>query len=119
MKEKELAFSGVAIEELKIMQEKVLQMFEIATEVFDGANANRLGELNALENEVDGLKRELSARHYARLAQGDCKIEISPYFTSTVAGLERVADHLVNVGYSILNPTGSQSDDKITKKARK
>ena len=24
--------------------------------------------------------------------------------------LERVADHLVNVGYSVLNPTGSQSE---------
>jgi len=26
-----------------------------------------------------------------------------------VAGLERVADHLINVGYSIVNPTGSET----------
>ena len=25
-------------------------------------------------------------------------------------GLERVADHLVNVGYSIVNPIGSEKD---------
>ena len=72
------------------------------------AGMNMLSQ--ALENEVDGLKRTLSSKHYARLAEGKCRVELSPYFTSTVSGLERVADHLVNVGYSILNPTGSQSE---------
>ena len=27
------------------------------------------------------------------------------------SGLERVADHLVNVGYSIVNPIGSERDE--------
>jgi Na+/phosphate symporter len=58
------------------------------------------------------MKRTLSASHYLRLADGNCKVELSPYFTSTVAGLERVADHLINVGYSIVDPTGSQSEAK-------
>ena len=31
---------------------------------------------------------------------------------TTLPELERVADHLVNVGYSVLNPTGSQSEAK-------
>ena len=112
MQRKELAFSAEAQAEVQKMQEKVLRMFEIATEAFDDADSTRLAELTALENEVDGLKRELSSKHYARLAEGNCKLELSPYYSSTVAGLERVADHLVNVGYSILNPTGSQSEAK-------
>ena len=28
-----------------------------------------------------------------------------------IVGLERMADHLVNIGYSIVNPTGSQKND--------
>ena len=105
-----LTFSDNAKEELKEMQDKVLRMFEISEKAFDEKDTSQLGELNDLENEVDGLKKELSSRHYERLAEGNCKVELSPYFSSTVAGLERVADHLVNVGYSILNPTGSQSE---------
>ncbi|MBQ8229985.1 MAG: Na/Pi cotransporter family protein [Clostridia bacterium] len=112
MQQSGLAFSDNAKAELREMSDAVLRMFEIATEAFDNSESNRLGELTALENEVDRMKKELSARHFARLAEGNCKVELSPYFSSVVSGLERVADHLVNVGYSILNPTGSQSEAK-------
>ncbi len=109
MQEEGLEFSAEAKEELRGMSEKVLRMFEIASEAFEGGETDHLVELTRLENEVDILKRELSTRHYARLADGKCKVEHSPYFSSIIVGLERVADHLVNVGYSVLNPTGSQS----------
>ncbi len=112
MQKNGLDFSDEAKTELEEMRGKVLRMFEIATEAFEGGETEQLGELTKLENEVDGLKRELSARHYARLAEGTCKVEHSPYFTSIVAGLERVADHLVNVGYSIVSPTGSQHENR-------
>lgn len=110
MKEKDLTFSGTAIAEIKEMSGKVMQMFDIATQAFETLNSSRLNELTALENEVDGLKRQLTDSHYQRLAEGQCRVELSPYFSSVVVGLERVADHLVNVGYSVLNPTGSQSE---------
>ncbi len=110
MQESGLQFSDEAKAELEDMQGKVLRMFEIATEAFEDGETEGLGELTQLENEVDNLKKELSARHYARLTDGKCNVEHSPYFTSIAAGLERVADHLVNVGYSVLNPTGSQSE---------
>ena len=64
-----------------------------------------------LENEVDNMKKELSANHFTRLAEGNCSLEVNPYYSSTIAGLERVADHLVNVGYSIVNPIGSQREN--------
>ena len=112
MQEKDLQFSSTAQKELSAMKDKVMKMFELATDIFDGKDKGELLELTALENEVDECKRSLSASHYARLAEGNCNVELSPYFTSTVAGLERVADHLINVGYSIVDPTGSQSAAK-------
>ena len=107
-----LSFSEQALADLKEMHETVLRMFEIASEAFDDDESTRLGELTDLENKVDGMKKSLTASHFVRLAEGSCKVELSAYFSSAVAGLERVADHLVNVGYSILNPTGSQSEAK-------
>ncbi len=112
MQDSGVQFSDTAKAEIREMGDKVLRMFEVSGEAFDDMDKTRLTELTKLENEVDEMKRELSARHFARLAEGSCKIEASAYFFSAVAGLERVADHLVNVGYSILNPTGSQSQAK-------
>ena len=117
MQEEGLSFSEVAREEISQMQKKVACMFELALDAFDHSKTERLDELTALENEVDKMKKELSARHFARLSEGSCQVELSAYFYSTVSGLERVADHLINVGYSILNPTGSQSQAREEAKA--
>ena len=56
------------------------------------------------------MKRDFTSAHFARLAEGQCSMAVSPYYASAIAGLERVADHLVNVGYSIVNPVGSTKE---------
>lgn len=107
MHEKELSFSETARGEIREMCQTVLSMLAIAKEAFVTRNGERLPELAALEERADDMKKSLTAGHFARLASGNCSVDHSPYFSSTVAGLERVADHLVNVGYSIMDPTGS------------
>ncbi len=109
MKEKGLQFSAAAHEELQEMQATVLQMFDIATHSFMSGKTDGLQTLTELESKTDFMKKDLSAKHFNRLAEGHCKVTLSPYFTSLIAGLERVADHLVNVGYSLVSPTGSQN----------
>ncbi len=108
MKEKHLVFSDVAVNELKELCDTVVKMFDISKDAFENRNKESLAELTTLEESTDEMKRSLTASHFARLAEGNCTVDHSPYFSSAVVGLERVADHLVNVGYSILDPTGSQ-----------
>ncbi len=109
--EKELSFSDDARGGIKEMRDNVSAMFRIAKEAFEKVNKKHLPELTKLENDVDEQKRTLSAAHFSRLAEGNCHMELSPYYSSVITGLERVADHLVNVGYSIVNPTGSQKEN--------
>lgn len=111
MAEKKIAFSEKGQEDMGKMREKVMQMLAISKDAFDNLNKDGLSKLAALEDEIDKMKKDLTASHFARLAEGDCSMEVSPYYSSAVAGLERVADHLVNVGYSIVNPIGSQDED--------
>ena len=107
---KGLVFSEKAKNDIKLMYEKVMQMLVVSKDVFDTSNKAELSLLDVYEEEIDSMKKELSASHFSRLAEGKCRIEVSPYYSSTIAGLERVADHLINVGYSIVNPIGSQSE---------
>lgn len=110
MKKEGITFSEDAIKELSGMHKVILDMFGISKEAFEQLDGSRLVELTALEEQTDRLKQELIAKHFSRLQEGHCSIDGSQYYSSTVIGLERVADHLVNVGYSILNPTGSQHE---------
>ncbi len=111
MMNRNIAFSEHALEVITTMRETVMQMFAIAMRTFETLSKEKLSDLTQLENRVDGMKKELIAGHFARLAEGNCRIDVSPYFSSVIMGLERVADHLVNVGYSIVNPTGSQKEE--------
>jgi phosphate:Na+ symporter len=111
MANKKIAFSSVGQADMKAMRDTVMQMLKIAKDTFDSLNTDRLEELTALEEQTDNMKREFTAAHFARLAEGHCSMAVSPYYASAIAGLERVGDHLVNVGYSIVNPVGSQSEN--------
>ena len=112
MKNEQLVFSSNGNENINQMFDIIMKMFEIAMDTFDNGSHSHLMELTSYEEQVDELKKELTSQHYMRLSMGDCKMELSSYFTSTISGLERVGDHLVNIGYSIINPTGAQIIEK-------
>jgi len=110
---KKLSFSEKARGEITDMRESMMQAFEISKDVFKNHSKHRLPELAALEEGIDTMKKTLIASYFARLAEGNCNVDVSPYYTSLVSGLERVADHLVNVGFSITNPIGSQRESHL------
>ena len=110
MQEEDLTFSDLAKVELKKMYEVVDQMFGVAKEIFFEHQLGLLPHLHELEEVTDSLKNDLSAAHYERITQNKCRMELSPFYTSLVSGLERVADHLVNVGYAYINPTGDDEN---------
>lgn len=105
---KGISFSEQARNGINSMRDNVMQMFAISIETFETLHKEKLSELNKLEECADVMKKELIASHFARLAEGNCSVDVSPYYSSVIVGLERIADHLVNIGYSIVNPTGSQ-----------
>ena len=109
MLKKKLTFSETALADIQQMCGVVMEMMAIAKVAFDTESPERLRSLSELENRTDEMKRTFSAKHFSRLSEGNCSLEVSPYYTSIITGLERVADHIVNVGYSICNPVG---DDK-------
>ena len=115
MVEKELKFSQDAREEIYEMSAKVMRMFDLTVDIFDDEKvddsvlSSKLAELSLLEAETDKLKKKNLASHYTRLSTNLCDASHSPYYVSIITRLERVGDHLVNVGYSVVNPTGSQA----------
>ena len=111
----DLKFSDIAKKEFQEMFEVIEQMFELSFIIFHDQTKTNLRKLHDLETKTDELKNKLSTAHYERIQKNMCKMENSPFYTTLVSELERVADHLVNVGYSIVNPVGD--DEFETKNA--
>ncbi len=122
MHENGITFSDDALGELANMYDKVKYMFERSIYVFENRDEKALQEISDLESEVDMLKRVLGNNHIMRLNNGNCSVECGTHFYAIISALERVADHLTNVAFSIKSPSGSQLEamEKIAKEqARK
>ena len=112
MVDNDLAFSDTAKKEFQEMFDIIDKMFDLSYAIFHDQSQENLKKLHDLETQTDGLKNKLSSAHYERIQNNTCKMENSPFYTTLVSELERVADHLVNIGYSIVNPTGDDISEK-------
>ncbi|MCI8596229.1 MAG: Na/Pi cotransporter family protein [Clostridia bacterium] len=121
MQENGITFSDDAMDELNNMYQKVRYMFERSLYVFENRDETALAEISELESEVDMLKRVLGNNHIMRLNSGNCSVECGTHFYAIISALERVADHLTNVAFSIKSPSGSQIEamEKIAKEQAK
>lgn len=110
MEENELKFSDLAKKGLNEMNSLVISMFELAKELFNEPSKEKLLEIHSIEDKTDELKLKLSEEHYERIRSNKCTMELSPFYSTFVSELERVADHLTNIGYSQVSPTGDDSN---------
>ena len=106
MNSEDLAFSSIAIEELKQFENVIREMFDLSDRLFMERDQNDLKRLHELELETDNMKDALANAHFERIKNNTCKNELSAFHSTLLSELERVADHLTNIGYSIVNPTG-------------
>ena len=108
MNQEDLKFSEVAQEEFSKYSDVLKEMFKISSEIFMDRNIENLKRLHELEEETDNLKETLSDSHFERIKKNECNNELSPFHSNLLTELERCADHLTNIGYSIINPTGDE-----------
>lgn len=108
MMNEELYFSNAAKQEIGELDKTLCEMFEIARDVFVNKNREKLSMLHQFEEETDKLKNDFYTSHYERVIKDECSSKMTPYISTLIVELERIADHLTNIGYSVVNPTGDE-----------
>lgn len=104
----DLKFSENAQKEFEEMTKIIEEMFEIVINNLETNKFDNLPHLHDLEDQTDKLKLVLSDKHFERITNKKCHIELSPFYSTFLSELERVADHLVNIGYAFVHPTGDE-----------
>lgn len=112
MQSQSITFSEDAVSDVKSMYEKVSLLYRDVMYIFEKRDANMLTEVARREQEIDIMKLEMSDSHIERLHRGECSAESGALYLSLASNLERVADHLTNIAYSIRSYTGSSHEDE-------
>ena len=108
LEENDLKFSQTAIKELDRFFDLIMDMSDLTIDIFKNEEYHKLKKLHELEEHSDVLAKELSDNHYKRMTANECNGALSDDFATLISELERVADHLTNIGYSVINPTGDE-----------
>lgn len=112
-KETGVEFSGEAQKELAGMLELVNAMLALSLKVIPGTGSaasidQAVTELYELEDKVDAKEKELQKNHIDRLTEQNCTPEAGMLFSDIASGLERVADHALNIALYI---TGGEHEE--------
>jgi phosphate:Na+ symporter len=90
-----------AMEELKRISEKTMELFTKSLEIFESRDLSQLDELESMKKEVDMMQRDYTANHIQRLQEELCRPHAGVVFTNMLASLERIASHSINIAYSV------------------
>ena len=98
---KGLSFSVYAKAELRVLTAAVTKIVETAFSVFDEQDITKASEIEALEELIDELTKEMKRRHINRLRSGECTIEMGFILSDLITSMERIADHCSNIGVCV------------------
>lgn len=95
------SFSERAVEEINGLKNLVVGLYSKAIRAYRDLDVRALKEAYAVEDTIDRVTAEMNAKHIERLGAGECTPEVGAQYLSLAAGVERIADHLINVAKSI------------------
>ena len=94
-------FSSEAVEDITALQGLVHELYDSALKAYVDGDRKALKETYAVEESVDRFTGSMAEKHIERLREGVCTPEVGAQYLSLATGVERIADHFVNVAKTI------------------
>jgi len=106
---KGMEFSDKAKAELEVFTRAIHDILKITVLSFSEEDITLAGQVEPLEEVIDGLNLEIKKRHVKRLKKGKCTIELGFVLSDITTNLERISDHCSNVAvYMLQQITGEE-----------
>ena len=103
LRTKGLTFSKTAQRELDVLSKAVRDILALALRAFREKDMDTAGQVEPLEQVIDGLKEQMRTRHILRLQQGQCSIETGFVWCDLLTDLERTSDHCSNIAGCVID----------------
>ncbi len=99
-KELGISFSKEAQKEMGEMLNMVNDLLHYSVEMFVKSDESHAQDILALEDRIDEKEKEMQRMHVERLTKNACTPEAGKIFSDIASGLERVADHAINIAFA-------------------
>ena len=110
MHEKGIKFSADALKEISTVAAAITEIVNMTVDSFIKDDDELSSHIEPLEQVIDNLKKQLKAKHIARLQKGECTIELGFIFTDLLTNFERISDHCSNVAVYTMQLKGEKLD---------
>ena len=96
-------FSTEAKEEIEVVREKIIDVYQQVMKAYMEVDTASLNRALDYEEQVDELTDTMEANHIRRLTAGKCSAVTGQQFLELASDSERISDHWINVGKTILD----------------
>ena len=97
MRNKGLKFSQEVTVELHKAYEIIDKLFELSINAFDNNIHKGFENYSMLLDKFKNLEKEYVQKHFERLKQGKCSMELGSFYTSAFAHFNSINSHLLNI----------------------
>ena len=108
--EKQVSYSAAAMQELTVINDNAIQLFEKAVAAFYRQNIS-LDELKRMaktQRNIRKLTSQSQLNHMERLRSGECGVEAGILFGEILNSLSRVGGHSINIAEAATVPHGME-----------
>ena len=107
LQETKTSFSDQAIQELHLMQDKVISILDDSCRLFQERRLDfdLAFTINTTEDSIDKMAKEYKENHVSRLNQNLCTAQGGAIYNDLITNLERIADHSTNIAFALWQNT--------------
>ena len=88
--------------EIHALQEKIELLFQHVMAAYVQNDTDALKQAEEVEDQIDDMTAGMAQNHIDRLREKACTPTAGAQYLSLASNAERVADHFLNVGHTIL-----------------
>ncbi|WP_072725179.1 Na/Pi cotransporter family protein [Tepidibacter thalassicus] len=101
--EKDLPFSDEALNDLKVMYDKVMNAYKYSLEAMKNGDRDLAFNVIKLEEQIDGMEKSYRRNHIYRLNNDICNTESGIVFLDLISNMERIGDHASNIAKAVID----------------
>lgn len=95
-------FSEVALQEISELRVMISKLYEKMMKAYGEEDVEAFNEGDVIEDQIDDYTKQMEENHIERMASGICTPTVGAEYLSLSSNAERIADHWINVGKTIL-----------------